>query len=39
MLDGWRGSEYACVQMASGNVLGHRNKQLMGYFESFMARE
>ena len=27
------GSEYACVQNASNNVLYHHNKRLMGYFE------
>ena len=26
-------SEYACVQIASNNVLYHHNKLLMGYFE------
>ena len=30
-LDASRGSEYACVQIAPGNVLGH--KYLMGYFD------
>ena len=33
MLDDWRGSEYACVQTASNNVLCHHCKHLMGYFE------
>ena len=33
MLDDWRGSEYACVQTASNNVLCHQCKHLMGYFE------
>ena len=32
-LDAWRGSEYACVQISSNNVLCHHNKRLMGYFE------
>ena len=27
------GSEYACIQNASNNVLWHHNKRLMGYFE------
>ena len=29
----WRGSEYSCIQVASNNVLCHRNKYLIGYFE------
>ena len=33
ILDTWRGSEYACVQIALGNVLCHHNKHLMRYFE------
>ena len=33
ILDAWKGSEYACVQIAPGNVLCHHNKYLMGYFE------
>ena len=33
ILDVLRGSEYACVQIASNNVLCHHNKRLMGYFE------
>ena len=33
ILDAWMGSEYACVQNASNNVLCHHNKRLMGYFE------
>ena len=33
LLDVWRGSEYACVQIAPGNVLCHHSKHLMGYFE------
>ena len=33
ILDSWRGSEYACVQIASNNVLCHHNKHLMRYFE------
>ena len=33
ILDAWRGSEYACVQIESNNVLCHHNKRLMGYFE------
>ena len=32
-LDVWRNFEYACVQIASGNVLCHHSKHLMGYFE------
>ena len=36
-LDVWRGSEYACVQIAPGNVLSHHNKHLMGYFEFLNA--
>ena len=30
----WQGSKYACVQIASNNVLSHHNKRVMGYFES-----
>ena len=33
ILDAWRGSEEACVQIAPGNVLRHHNKHLMGYLE------
>ena len=33
LLDAWRRSEYACVQIAPGNVLCHHSKHLMGYFE------
>ena len=33
ILDAWRGYEYACVQIAPGNILRHHNKYLMGYFE------
>ena len=33
ILDGWRGSEYACIQIASENVLCHLNKRLMEYIE------
>ena len=33
ILDVWRGSEYACVQIAPGNVLFHHSKPLMEYFE------
>ena len=33
ILDAWRGSESASVQIASNNVLCHHNKRLMGYFE------
>ena len=33
ILDAWRGSEYACVQISSNNILCHHNKRLMGYFE------
>ena len=33
ILETLRGSEYACVQIASNNVLCHHNKRLMGYFE------
>ena len=33
ILGAWRASEYACVQIAPGNVLCHYNKHLMGYFE------
>ena len=32
ILDAWRSSEYACVQIAPDNVLCDHNKQLMGYF-------
>ena len=31
--DAWMGSEYACVQNVSNNVLYHHNKRLMGYFK------
>ena len=33
LLDVWRGSECACVQIAPGNVLCNNSKHLMGYFE------
>ena len=33
ILDVWMGSEYACVQNASNNVLCHHNKRLMEYFQ------
>ena len=33
ILDAWRGSQYACVQISSNDVLYHHNKRLMGYFE------
>ena len=33
ILDAWRGSEYACVQISSNNILCYHNKRLMGYFE------
>ena len=29
----WRGSGYACVQIAPGNMLRHHSKHLMEYFE------
>ena len=33
ILDAWGGSEYACVHIASNNVLFHHNKRLIWYFE------
>ena len=33
ILDVWRGSEYACVQIAPGNDIFHHSKHLMEYFE------
>ena len=33
ILNIWKGSEYVCAQIASGIVLCHHNKHLMGYFE------
>ena len=33
ILDAWRGSEYACAQIAPNNVLCHHNKRLMKYFK------
>ena len=33
ILDAWIGSEYACNQNASNNILCHHKKCLMGYFE------
>ena len=33
ILDASRGSEYACLQIASNNVLCHHNNDLIGYFE------
>ena len=33
ILDAWRGSEFACVQIAPDNVLCHHNKNQVGYFE------
>ena len=39
ILDAWRGSEYACVQIESNNILCHHNKRLMGYFEFLYGLE
>ena len=33
ILDAWRSSEYACVQIVCNNSLHHHIKHLMGYFE------
>ena len=33
ILDAWRGSEYACVQIASNNIFCRHDKRMMGYFE------
>ena len=33
ILDAWKGSEYACVKIAPGNILCRHNKYLMEYFE------
>ena len=33
ILDAWRESEYACVQIAPNNVFCHHNKHLMGYLK------
>ena len=33
ILDAGRGSDYACFQISSGNVLCHHSKHLMEYFE------
>ena len=33
ILNVWKGSEYVCAQIASGIVLCHHNKHLMGYFQ------
>ena len=37
ILDAWRGSEYACVQTAPGNILCHQNNHLMGYSEFLLG--
>ena len=37
ILDVWRGSEYACVQIPPGNVLCDHNEHLMDISNSYMA--